>query len=114
MENLTSDGVLGYITVNTFYKSLNGRAVRSYFSEHKFNLSIVDFRGEQLFKNRSTYTCICIISKVESCTVKYVKSASRDINFIKKSHYISILYDELNDLDGWQLIDKKTKKDHYI
>lgn len=110
LENLNNDGVLGYITVNTFYKSLNGRSVRSYFSRNRFDLTIIDFRGEQLFKNRSTYTCICLISKLESNTVKYIKSKSSEINSIKKSNYISILYSDLNDFDGWFLIDKKTKK----
>lgn len=110
LENLNHNGVLGYITVNTFYKSLNGRAVRSYFSRNKFDLTIIDFRGEQLFKNRSTYTCICFVSKLESDTVKYVKSKSSEINSIKKSKYIHILYSDLNDFDGWFLIDKKTKK----
>lgn len=110
LENLKEDGILGYITVNTFYKSLNGRSVRSYFSKNKFDLTIIDFRGEQLFKNRSTYTCICLISKLESNTIKYVKSKSSDINSIKKYNYINILYSDLNDFDGWFLIDKKTKK----
>ncbi|MBM6498327.1 Eco57I restriction-modification methylase domain-containing protein [Flavobacterium macrobrachii] len=110
LENLKEDGILGYITVNTFYKSLNGRSVRSYFSRNKFDFTIIDFRGEQLFKNRSTYTCICLISKLQSTTVKYTKSNSKDIFSIKKSNFISIPYSELNDFDGWFLIDKKTKK----
>lgn len=110
LENLRGDGVLGYITVNTFYKSLNGRAVRSYFSKNKLDLTIIDFRDEQLFKNRSTYTCICLISKLESNTIKYVKSKSSNINSIKKSNYINILYSDLNDFDGWFLIDKKARK----
>jgi hypothetical protein len=110
LENLKKDGILGYITVNTFYKSLNGRSLRSYFSNNKFDFSIIDFRGEQLFKNRSTYTCICLISKLQATTVKYIKSKSKDICSIKKSNFISIPYSELNDFDGWFLIDKKTKK----
>lgn len=110
VENLKEDGILGYITVNTFYKSLNGRSVRKYFSENKFDIKIVDFGGEQLFKKRSTYTCICLISKSQSNSVKYVKSKSKNINSIKKSDYIELLYTSLNDFDGWFLIDKKTKK----
>lgn len=110
LENLNENGVLGYITVNTFFKSLNGRSLRSYFSNNKFDFKIIDFRGEQLFKNRSTYTCICLISKLESTSIKYTKSKSKDIFSIKKSNFISIPYTELNDFDGWFLIDKKTKK----
>jgi adenine-specific DNA-methyltransferase len=110
IENLNESGILGYITVNTFYKSLNGRSVRSYFSKNKFDLTIIDFGGQQLFKKRSTYTCICLISKLESNMLKYVKSKSENIKSIKKSNYLRILYSELNDFDGWFLIDKKTKK----
>lgn len=110
IKNLNENGILGYITVNTFYKSLNGRSVRSYFSKNKFDLTIIDFGGQQLFKKRSTYTCICLISKLESNMVKYVKSKSENIKSIKKSNYLRILYSELNDFDGWFLIDKKTKK----
>ncbi|WP_461636835.1 Eco57I restriction-modification methylase domain-containing protein [Labilibaculum euxinus] len=108
MENLNENGILGYITVNTFYKSLNGRSVRDYFSKNRFNLSIIDFGGEQLFKNRSTYTCICTIVKSENPSIYYVKSLSSKINNIKQSDYISIPYANLDDFNGWYLIDKST------
>lgn len=110
LENLNLDGILGFITVNTFYKSLNGRSVRKYFSENKFGIKIVDFGGEQLFKNRSTYTCICLISKLISDNVKYIKYQSKDIQRIKESNYLMISYSDLNDFDGWFLINNKTKK----
>lgn len=110
LENLNATGILGYITVNTFYKSLNGRSVRNYFSANRFDLTIIDFGGEQLFKKRSTYTCICIIGKNQTNTINYVKSKSIKINSIKESDYINILYADLNDFDGWYLINKKTKK----
>ncbi|RXP46206.1 SAM-dependent DNA methyltransferase [Lutibacter sp. HS1-25] len=110
MENLNENGVLGYITVNTFYKSLNGRSVRNYFSKNQFDLSIIDFGGEQLFKKRSTYTCICVIGKAESSSVKYVKSLSSKIQKIKPSNFISIPYSNLDDFNGWYLINNKIQK----
>ncbi|WP_432221878.1 HsdM family class I SAM-dependent methyltransferase [Flavobacterium sp. TMP13] len=109
LHNLNQSGILGYITVNTFYKSLNGRSVRKYFSNNKFDISIIDFGGEQLFKTRSTYTCICLISKLESNTVKYVKSKSKEIFSIKNTDFIAINYSDLNDFEGWFLINEKTK-----
>ena len=110
MKNLCNNGILGYITVNTFYKSLNGRSVRTYFSKNKFDLSIIDFGGEQLFKKRSTYTCICIIGKSESSSIKYVKSLSNKIQKIKPSNYITIPYDNLDNFNGWYLINNKIQK----
>ena len=110
MKNLNNSGILGYITVNTFYKSLNGRSVRSYFSKNEFDLSIVDFGGEQLFKKRSTYTCICIIGKTPSKNISYVKTASANIGNLKFKDFISIKYESLNDFDGWHLISEKKKR----
>lgn len=109
MENLNSDGILGYITVNTFYKSLNGRSVRKYFSNNNFGVTIIDFGGEQVFRKRSTYTCLCLISKNNSDSVKYVKSQSKEIDSIKNSNYINLKYSELNDFDGWILVERKKK-----
>ncbi len=110
LENLNCTGVLSYITVNTFYKSLNGRAVRSYFSENKYDLSIIDFGGEQLFKSRSTYTCICIIGKISSSNISYINTSSDSINKIKKKDFISIPYSKLNDFEGWYLNEKHINK----
>ncbi len=107
LENLNNTGVLGYITVNTFIKSLNGRAVRKYFSENKFDLSIIDFGGEQLFKGRSTYTCICIIGKQPSHLIKYLNTNSGSISNIRKKDYIKIPYSKLDDFEGWYLNQEK-------
>lgn len=110
MENLNDSGILGYITVNTFYKSLNGRAVRSYFSKNKYDLSIIDFGGEQLFKTRSTYTCICLIGKSQSLNVKYVKTNSNSLNSLYKKDFVNISYKNLDDYKGWHLNDKQITK----
>lgn len=110
LENLNCTGVLGYITVNTFYKSLNGRAVRSYFSENKYDLSIIDFGGEQLFKSRSTYTCICIIGKIPATKISYVNTNSDSINKLRKKNFISIPYSSLDDYEGWYLNEKRINK----
>lgn len=110
LENLNCTGVLGYITVNTFYKSLNGRAIRSYFSENKYDFSIIDFGGEQLFKSRSTYTCICIIGKVSSSNISYINTNSDGINKLTKKDFISIPYSSLDDFEGWYLNEKHINK----
>ncbi|MDZ7726103.1 MAG: N-6 DNA methylase [Candidatus Campbellbacteria bacterium] len=66
VENLKPNGTLGYITMNTFFKSVNGRAVRQYFYEEALALRILDFGSTQVFQSKSTYTCICIIKKQKS------------------------------------------------
>lgn len=101
IENLKPQGVLGYITMNTFFKSINGRALRQYFKDEALALKILDFGGNQVFQNKSTYTCICIIQKCESQVIEYAQgnedSLSRNISF----HRIS--YTQLNHKNGWNL-----------
>ncbi len=109
IEALKPDGLLGYITVNNFYRSLNGRAFRSYMSEHRYKLQIVDFGSEQVFRGRSTYTCICIISRSEG-SIEYCKKKSHDLGQITLSDFIHIEYTNLDDFLGWTLCDAVTAK----
>lgn len=108
IENLSELGVLGYITVNTFQKSLNARALRNYFSNMNYDFKIIDFGGEQVFKSRSTYTCICILTKkVEQC-IYYTKVNSKNLSKIKAKDFIKIKYEDVDDYNGWHLVDFKT------
>lgn len=103
LENLKDNAILGYITVNNFYRSLNGRAFRGYMSKKAYDIKIIDFAAEQVFKKRSTYTCLCFIRKINNGCIHYIQSNSSKINFIKKSDYINILYNNVSDNEGWLL-----------
>ncbi|WP_305951648.1 Eco57I restriction-modification methylase domain-containing protein [Emticicia oligotrophica] len=107
LESLNPTGILGFLTVNTFYKSLNGRLIRQYFSTNKYDLKIIDFGGEQLFRKRSTYTCVCIIGKVQTATVKYLNTSSNKLLKTREKDFLQIKYEELNDSEGWYLIGKQ-------
>ncbi|MCW1961426.1 class I SAM-dependent DNA methyltransferase [Chryseobacterium viscerum] len=110
IENLNSKGILGYITVNTFLKSINGRALRDYFKNSEIDLTIINFGGEQLFKDRNTYTCICFIL-LDNPIVKYIRTESQNINKIKLDSFKTYLYNELNNFSGWNLVnDESTAK----
>lgn len=109
LNSLKENGILGYITVNTFQKSLNARSLRKYFSENKFKIKIIDFEGEQVFRSRSTYTCICFITKVYNGNVCYVKSNSSKLSSIKATNFIKNKYDDLDDYEGWYLVDNYKK-----
>lgn len=103
LENLVDNGVLGFITMNTFFKSVNGRALREYFSASKFNFSIIDFGSEQVFKTKSTYTCICIIQKTKSDSIKYVKVENKNSLSEISNRFNLISYSNLKSHSGWNL-----------
>lgn len=110
IEQLNEGGVLGYITVNTFIKSVNGRALREYFSEKKMDLTILNFGGEQIFNDRNTYTCICFIRNLQG-KIRYIRTQSDKLEIIdfNKLHEFNYLY--LNNKDGWNLVNNKPIQD---
>lgn len=104
IECLKEGGILGYITVNNFYRSVNGRAFRRYMSTNKYSFQIIDFGSEQVFRGRSTYTCICFINKQKG-NVSYCKASSRSLDAIRNDSYCCLDYKNLDNEKGWLLQD---------
>jgi adenine-specific DNA-methyltransferase len=105
-ENLSENGILGFITMNTFFKSLNGRALRGYFEENRATIRIIDFGTLQIFKSKSTYTCICFLERTEQNYIEYYKSANKELP-TNRNQYSRINYQNLDARKGWNLNDNK-------
>ncbi|HAO29027.1 MAG TPA: N-6 DNA methylase [Chryseobacterium indologenes] len=103
-ENLAENGILGYITMNTFFKSLNGRALRNYFEENKTTIRIIDFGTLQIFKSKSTYTCICFLENSQQNYIEYYKSTEKEVP-TNRNQYSRINYQNLDAKKGWNLND---------
>lgn len=101
-ENLAPNGILGYITMNTFFKSLNGRALRRYFEDNRISIRIIDFGTHQIFKSKSTYTCICFLENVEQNFVEYYKSVSKELPN-NRNLYSRVNFRNLDAKKGWNL-----------
>jgi len=104
-ELLKPKGVLGFITVNSFINSVNGRAIRKYFETKRALLKIIDFGDEQIFKSRMTYTCICIIQNIISDTVFYSMKQSNKLINIDITSFKQEPYLKLDAYRGWNLKD---------
>lgn len=105
VEMLKDNGKMGYITMNTFLKSLNARELRHFFMYHGFDIKIIDFRGYQIFKGKSTYTCLFFLNKVKSKCIHYFcdENAHLEINPI----FEIIPYSILDAEKGWNLNENK-------
>lgn len=103
IENLAKNGTLGFITMNSFFKSLNGRALRKYFKENRLGLRIIDFGAEQVFKSKNTYTCICFIENIETESISYV--ATESANLANVNSFSQVNYNVLDSVKGWNLKD---------
>ncbi len=105
LELLKSKGILGFITVNTFIHSVNGRAIRKYFEEKKVKLTIIDFGDEQIFTSRLTYTCLCFIENIESKNILYAMSKQNNLEPLTQIYFNKENYANLNSHNGWSLKD---------
>ncbi|OUS67678.1 N-6 DNA methylase [Pseudoalteromonas sp. A601] len=100
MTILKKNGYLGFITMNSFYKSLNGRALRDYLSIESYKLKIIDFGSNQVFTANNTYTCICLLQKKKEDFVFFASSNKGELSDLV---YSSIPYLSLNNYNGWNL-----------
>lgn len=103
LSNLNEHGILGYITVNSFFKSVNARALRDFFSNNHTSLHIIDFGQQLIFEKKLAYTCLTFISKQHSNSISYVKAQISDIigNVTLMPNVIE--YSTLNNHKGWNL-----------
>lgn len=103
IENLAIDGVLGFITMNSFFKSLNGRSLREYFQKASLDFKIIDFGTQQIFKSKYTYTCICIIENRKDKSIKYYKSTGSNQLPTNQALFGVVKYSNLDFKKGWNL-----------
>lgn len=103
--NMAENGTLGFITMNSFFKSLNGRALRDYFQRKELAISIIDFGSEKVFKSKNTYTCICFIENKKQHFISYTESETKKL--ASKLSFKKIEYTILDSKKGWNLKDNK-------
>lgn len=101
LENLSKNGIVGYITVNSFFKSLNGRKLRQYFQDGQRKLDIIDFGYSSVFKDKQVYTCLCFFSNQKQEVIQYKLVEPRELK--KDISFQQVPYDTLDFHDGWNL-----------
>lgn len=101
VEMLKDGGVMGYITMNTFLKSLNARELRKFFMDNGFEIKIIDFRGHQIFQGKSTYTCLFFLRKTQTGMLHYYCDEKAELK--KRVIYSTIQYSMLDSDKGWGL-----------
>ena len=104
LEMLSDNGRMGYITMNTFLRSVNGRALRFYLSNQGYTISIIDFRGYQVFESRNTYTCLFFLNKANRTrTIQYAVDENSELP--EAVNYNIIPLNVLDNNKGWTLND---------
>lgn len=102
---LSDSGLLGYITINTFFKSVNARALRDYLTSNRISLNIIDFGEQKVFKKKLAYTCLTFLSKSQSDSLMYVKANISDVQKLREFKSNRIYHNLLDNHRGWNLND---------
>ena len=101
---LNEDGVMGVITLNSFFKSVNARLLRTYFRQNEIALELIDFGDQLVFGKKLAYTCIALVNRHGNAGVNYTKGQIGHMGFTQRpDSFNHIPYGELDDHKGWNL-----------
>lgn len=103
---LKDDGLLGYIVPSKFTKVGAGKKLREELSTKGYIHSIVSFGANQVFTDKTTYTCLLILNKQSQSTFQYTEVKKLKDWKVRKVNSIKFATKNTADLDNevWVLV----------
>nr|WP_294900329.1 N-6 DNA methylase [uncultured Pedobacter sp.] len=111
MNLLTADGILGYIVPSKFTKVGAGKKLRELLADKEYLHSIVSFGANQVFADKTTYTCLLILNKKTQKTFQYGEVKSLKSWIVREPNAVKYEIQETKTLDSevWVLIPSELK-----
>lgn len=106
LELLKPKGYFGYIVPSKFTKVGAGKKLRELLVSNKSVEQIISFGANQVFQDKTTYTCLLILKNEKQKELNYLEVDSLKkwkTRNIKEEHFDSITFDELIKND-WILV----------
>lgn len=106
MNLLTADGIIGYIIPSKFTKVGAGKKLREELSTKGYLHSIVSFGANQVFVDKTTYTCLLILNKKPQNTFQYAEVKSLKSWIVREPNTIKYATKNTHQLDDevWVLV----------
>ena len=106
MDLLTAHGILGYIIPSKFTKVGAGKKLREELSSKGYLHSIVSFGANQVFTDKTTYTCLLILNKKPQKTFQYAEVKSLKSWKVREPNAVKYATKNTNQLDNevWVLV----------
>lgn len=103
---LTDDGILGYIVPSKFTKVGAGKKLRELLTEKEYLHSIVSFGANQVFADKTTYTCLLILNKKPQKTFQYAEVKSLNSWKVREPEAVKFASKKTEELDSevWVLV----------
>ena len=111
MNLLNEGGSFGYIVPSKFMKVGAGKNLREFLARNRFVEEIISFGANQVFEDKTTYTCLLILKNQPQKRLNYLEVGSLKewkIRKIDRGDTDSIGFDELNS-DVWILAPQRLK-----
>jgi hypothetical protein len=105
--NLLSDeGILGYIVPSKFTKVGAGKKLRVLLATKEYLHSVVSFGANQVFTDKTTYTCLLILNKKPQKTFQYAEVKSLKKWKVRDPEAVTFVSKSTNELDSevWALV----------
>jgi hypothetical protein len=108
---LADDGILGYIVPSKFTKVGAGKKLREILADKEYLNSIVSFGANQVFADKTTYTCLLILNKKPQKTFQYGEVKSLKSWIVREPNAVKYEIQETKTLDSevWVLIPSELK-----
>jgi hypothetical protein len=106
LELLADDGVLGFIVPSKFMKVGAGKKLREEISTKGHLRSIVSFGANQVFADKTTYTCLLILKKQLQKTFQYAEVKNLTNWKVRKMDAVQFATEQTSKLDSdvWALV----------
>ena len=103
---LTNEGILGYIVPSKFTKVGAGKKLRELLAEEEYLHSIVSFGANQVFADKTTYTCLLILNKQPQKTFQYAEVKSLNSWKVREPEAVKYASKKTEELDNevWVLV----------
>ena len=112
LKLLAEDGFLGYIVPSKFTKVGAGKKLREQLSESGYLHSIISFGANQVFADKTTYTCLLILHKSNHETFRYAEIKNLKNWKIRDPEELKLGTESIENLgeDVWLLVPPELKE----
>ncbi len=114
VELLKPEGYFGYIVPSKFTKVGAGKKLREFLSEGKLVNQIISFGANQIFENRTTYTCLLILQNISQDNLRYLEVGNFKkwkTRTVDEDDFDNVDFSDL-DSDGWSLVPRELQQVH--
>lgn len=110
MENISNDGIVGYIIPNNFLTIKSAFELRSFIQSRHILLRVLDFGDNMVFKPIRTYNCILLLTKDSHDSFEYlVMDKCENIESTLCHSAFDTMPIQHLDANGWKLVNGHTR-----